>query len=139
MSTEPASPTYRNDLGDGLVSRWSTAADTEKIGLLLSQIHRDSADAPLNIRSQDLPRIMMGPDFPYMGENDFAIVEDTSKPDRPIIACTCFWRHQWSFGGIPMGAGRPEYVATDPAYRNRERSGHKQPEDIALQFILYFC
>src|SRR5262249_28473242 len=29
------------------------------------------------------------------------------------------WREQWSFEGIPFEIGRPENVATDPAYRNR--------------------
>jgi hypothetical protein len=36
-----------------------------------------------------------------------------------LVACTTFWRHQWSYAGIPFGVGRPEMVATDPAYRRR--------------------
>jgi hypothetical protein len=119
MTNELAAATYVKDLGDGLIARWSTAADIEKIGLLLSTIHRSSADEPLNVRSQDLPCILMGSTFPYMGAGDFAVVEDTRQPTQPIVACTCFWRHQWSSAGIPIGVGRPEYVATDPAYRNR--------------------
>jgi hypothetical protein len=114
-----ASPTYLGDLGGGLIRRWSTAADTEKIGLLLSTVHRDSEAEPLNVLSQDLARIFMSGQFPYMAAGDFAVVEDTSRPDRPIVACTCLWRHQWSYAGIAFGIGRPEYVATDPAYRNR--------------------
>ncbi len=119
MTTDLAAANYVKDLGDGLIARWSTVADIEKIGLLLSTIHRSSADEPLNQRSQDLPRVLMGGTFPYMGVGDFAIVEDTTQPMRPIVACTCFWRHQWRYAGIPFGVGRPEYVATDPAYRNR--------------------
>jgi hypothetical protein len=64
-------------------------------------------------------RLVMRPDFPFMRPNDFALVEDTSQPGCPAVACACFWRHQWSFAGIPFGVGRPEFVATDPAYRNR--------------------
>lgn len=116
MLTEP---TYRGDLGNGLICRWSTAADTEKIGLLLSTVHRDSADEPLNLLSQDLARIFMSGKFPFMDAGDFAVVEDTSQPSRPIVACTCLWRHQWRYADIPLGVGRPEYVATDPTYRNR--------------------
>lgn len=119
MSTQLASPTYQDDLGDGLIRRWSTAADTEKIGLLLSTVHRDREDEPLNLLSQDLARILMSGKFPFMDAGDFAVVEDTAQPAHPIIACTCLWRHQWRYAGIPLAVGRPEYVATDPAYRNR--------------------
>jgi hypothetical protein len=119
MTTSLADPNHQNDLGGGLIRRWSTAADTEKIGLLLSTVHRDSADEPLNVISQDLARIFMSGNFPFMDAGDFAVVEDTSHPDRPIVACTCLWRHQWRYADIPIGVGRPEYVATDPAYRNR--------------------
>jgi GNAT superfamily N-acetyltransferase len=119
MSTQLAHPTYHDDLGDGLVCRWSTAADTEKIGLLLSTVHRDREDEPLNLLSQDLARIFMSGKYPFMDAGDFAVVEDINHPDRPIIACTCLWRHQWRYAGIPLAVGRPEYVATDAAYRNR--------------------
>lgn len=119
MSHELASPAYIGDLGSGLISRWSTTADTEKIGLLLSTVHRDRADEPLNIRSQDRARVFMGGKFPYMDAGDFAVVEDASHPQRPIVACTCLWRHRWSYADISFDVGRPEYVATDAAYRNR--------------------
>lgn len=119
MSTLLASSTYTGDLGGGLICRWSTHADTEKIGLLLSTVHRDRADEPLNIRSQDRVRVFMGGRFPFMDAGDFAVVEDTSQPERPIVACTCLWRHRWSYANISFGVGRPEYVATDAAYRNR--------------------
>lgn len=119
MSTQLAEPTYIGDLGDGLIRRWSTKADQEKIGQLMGSVYRPSADAPFNSRGADEPRIFMSEGFPFMEPGDIAIVEDTSKPERPVIACTCLWRHQWSYGGIPFGVGRPENVATDPAYRNR--------------------
>lgn len=119
MITDLASPTYTGDLGHGLIIRWSTAADIEKLGLLLSTVHRDSADEPLNIVSQDLPRTLMSGNFPFMDTGDFAVVEDTSRPERPIVACTCLWRHPWRYADLPLTVGRPEYVATDPAYRNR--------------------
>jgi GNAT superfamily N-acetyltransferase len=119
MSILLAEATYVGDLGHGLIRRWSTAADTEKIGLLLSTVHRDSADEPLNLLSQDLARTLMGGNFPFMDAGDFAVIEDTAKPERPIVACTCLWRHSWRYADIPLIVGRPEYVATDPAYRNR--------------------
>ena len=56
---------------------------------------------------------------PVMGAGDFALVEDTRKQGNSLVACTCLWRHTWEYEGIPFGIGRPEIVATDPAYRNR--------------------
>lgn len=119
VSGNPALPDYRGDLGNGLVCRWSTAADVEKIGLFLGQVWRESAEAPPHPRAINETRMYMTGDFPFMDANDFALVEDTSLPGNPVAACACFWRHQWSFAGIPFGVGRPENVATAPAYRNR--------------------
>ena len=48
MNVEQADANYRRDLGDGLVLRWSTSADTEALVLLVSSVFRDQADAPLN-------------------------------------------------------------------------------------------
>lgn len=119
MNTQLADANYRGDLGNGLVRRWSTLADQEKIGHLMGSVFRRSPTSPINIRAVDEARIFMSDAFPWAGEGDFAIVEDTSQPDKPIVASTCFWRHQWSYAGIPFGVGRPENVVTAPAYRNR--------------------
>ncbi|MBX3011238.1 MAG: GNAT family N-acetyltransferase [Caldilineaceae bacterium] len=119
MSTEQTTMTDVHDLGDGLILRWSTPADLDKIGQLLGTAFRSSDDDPLNIRMADQPHIGNRPDFPHRGETGWGVVEDTSKPERPIVACTCLWRHQWSYAGIPFGVGRPEFVASDPTYRNR--------------------
>lgn len=61
----------------------------------------------------------MSDGFPLMGGGDFAVVEDRSKPDQPIVACTCCWRRVWSYGGIRLAWGSRENVATDVEYRNR--------------------
>ncbi len=108
-----------DNLGDGLIRRWSTQADQAKIGRLLGSAFRNSQDDPPNPRLMDQANMLMGPDFPFMGPDDFAVVEDTSKPDRPLVACTSLWRHRWSYAGIEFGVGRPEFVGTDGAYRNR--------------------
>jgi len=114
-----ASPAYMGDLGDGLIRRWSTAADQPKIAERMGVIYRSSPDEPPNPRSLDSARVLMSGDFPYMGPGDFAVIEDTHRPDRPIIAYACLWRLRWRYGDIPFGVGQPEMVATDPAYRNR--------------------
>ncbi|MEZ4680975.1 MAG: GNAT family N-acetyltransferase [Caldilineaceae bacterium] len=119
MSTLLAAATYVGDLGNGLIRRWSTAADQAKIGQLMGTVFRNRPDEALNVRAADEARIFMSEGFPYMGAGDIAIVEDTSKSDSPVVACTCFWRHTWCYGGILFGVDRPENVATAPAYRNR--------------------
>ncbi len=107
------------DLGDGLILRWSRVEDMERIGTLLGTAFRDSEDAPLNVRMADHAHLSARPDFPWRGATAWGIVEDTSKPGSPVVACTCLWRHKWSYAGIPFAVGRPEFVASDPTYRNR--------------------
>lgn len=119
MSVLPYESTFVADLGGGLICRWSTGADQDRIGRLLGTVHRRSAEDSPNLRSADVPRIMMGDGFPYMGPGDYAIVEDTSRPDRPVVACTCLWRHVWRYAEVAFGVGQPEMVATDAAYRHR--------------------
>ncbi len=119
MTDAMASPNFRGDLGDGLIRRWSTPADVEKLAHLMGTVFRDSADEPPNVRMIDQAHLMMAPGYPYMGPGDFAVVEDTSKPDSPLVACTALWRHQWSYAGLPFGVGRPEYVAANADYRKR--------------------
>ena len=113
------SASYRRDLGNGLMLRWSRAEDTERIATLHSMVHRRKAEDPPNPDAKKIAHRLMSGDFPLMGPNDFGIVEDTSKEGNPVVACTCLWRHTWTYEGIPFSVGRPEFVATDPAYRNR--------------------
>ncbi|GHO70813.1 hypothetical protein KSC_097050 [Ktedonobacter sp. SOSP1-52] len=110
---------YRRDLGAGLVLRWSTVEDIERIAMLYGMVHRDKADAPLNTGAMRSIRTYMSGHYPLMGPNDFGIVEDTSRDGNPVVATTCFWKHTWTYEGIPFNVGRPECVATDPAYRHR--------------------
>lgn len=119
MNNELSLPTARRDLGDGLIQRWSTAADTEKIGELMAKVYRDSEDEAFSPRARDRARQLMRDTHPFMTPNDYALIEDTSKPGSPAVAALCVWSHQWSYAGIPFGVGRPEFVLTDADYRNR--------------------
>jgi len=110
---------YRRNIGDGLILRWSTAEDAERIAVLHSQVHRDKADDPPNLSVARYVRSMMNGDYPFMGTGDYGVVEDTGAEGKPIVACTCLWKHIWTYEGIPFQVGRPEMVATDPLYRNR--------------------
>ncbi len=119
MESALALPTYVDDLGNGLIRRWSTAADEAKIGACLAAVFRDKPEDPPNQKMINRLAILFSPGQPLMGPGDFAVVEDRSRADRPIVACACLWSHCWSYGGIPFGLGRPEYVATLAEYRNR--------------------
>jgi GNAT superfamily N-acetyltransferase len=113
------SAAYRRDLGNGLVLRWSTAEDTEKIAQLVSHVFRSSAEEPANTPMADTVRRQMRGDHPLMGPGDYGIIEDTSKEGHPIVACTCLWRQDWEYEGIRFQIGRPEFVGSDPNYRRR--------------------
>lgn len=113
------SATYRRDLANGLILRWSTAEDTDKIAQLISHIFRSSAEEPANIHMADAVRRQMRGDYPLMGPGDYAVVEDTSKDNHPLVACTCLWRQDWQYEGIRFQIGRPEFVGSDPLYRRR--------------------
>ncbi|GHO95740.1 hypothetical protein KSF_057880 [Reticulibacter mediterranei] len=114
-----ASPRYRRDLGDGLILRWSTAEDTEKIAQLIGHVFRSNADEQPNNSLADMVRRIMSGYNPLMEPGDFGVVEDTNKQDTPIIASTCLWRQDWEYEGIRFRIGRPEIVASDPNYRRR--------------------
>jgi len=119
MQTGLLLPGERRDLGNGLSLRWSSAGDTEEIAYLASSVFRDSADAPLNVNLANLIRELMSGNHPLIGPGDFAVIEDVQRKEHPLVACTCFWSQTWEFEGIPFRFGRPEIVATDPAYRKR--------------------
>ncbi|HEY6541222.1 MAG TPA: GNAT family N-acetyltransferase [Ktedonobacteraceae bacterium] len=119
INLESANSSYRRDLGDGLILRWSTSDDTEGIAQLVGLVFRDREDEPLNTPLEHLMRELMSGTHPVMGAGDFALVEDTRKQGNSLVACTCLWRHTWEYEGIPFKIGRPEIVATDPGYRNR--------------------
>ncbi len=119
MDVAPGAPEYLQDLGGGLVRRWSTAADQEKIGFCLAEAFRHGADEPVNQRMISRTAVMFSPGFPHMNPGDYAVVEDRSLPERPIVACAGLWRQRWSLAGVALDVGRPEYVGAVPEYRNR--------------------
>ncbi len=110
-------PTYRRDLGDGLLLRWSTAADTERLGVFYSLVFRDTPESPLN---QDIilwVRDMLSGRHHLIGEDGFALVEQTQTGE--IVAATCLINQMWDYAGIQIPIGRPEIVGSLPDYRRR--------------------
>lgn len=119
-SSPAASADYRRDLGNGLVLRWSTQADTANLAELASRIFRDKAsDPPNEFLHHEIYRLMRG-DHPVMGPGDYGIVEDTTRKEgNPLVACTCLQRLTWQYEDMAFEVGRPEIVASDPDYRDR--------------------
>ena len=60
------------NLGDGLILRSSTPADTERIVKLIGDVFRNKAGDPSNVRMMDQMSIVMRGDFPYMTPHDVA-------------------------------------------------------------------
>src|SRR5579872_245148 len=110
---------YQRDLGGGLVLRWSTREDAGDIIYLPGMVFRNGPTDPANTSLGNLMRILMNGQHPVMSPEDVAVVEDTRKKEHRLVAMTCLWRQQWRYEDVAFPIGRPEIVATDPAYRNR--------------------
>jgi len=112
-----SAPSYRRDLGGGLVLRWSTAADAERLSEMYVEAFQHEKNTP---PSPNLPiwvRDMIGGHHPLIGPGDFALVEDTDR--GRVVSATCLLNQIWEYEGIAMPVGRPELVATDWDYRER--------------------
>ncbi|HVU69823.1 MAG TPA: GNAT family N-acetyltransferase [Ktedonobacteraceae bacterium] len=116
---QAASNPFSRHEADGLAFRWSSAEDAGRIAALHSLVHRENAQAAPNAHYMRIVYALMSGAYPFMGPCDFALIEDTTREGRPVVASTCLWRHTWTYEGIPFSVGRPEMVATDPAYRHR--------------------
>lgn len=114
-----ATASYRQELGDGLVLRWSTSDDAENLARLCGMAFRNKEDDPSDEWMELAVHQLMSGKHPLMGTNDYGLVEDTNKKDNPIVACVCLLYYTWQYQGISFPVGRPEIVATNPDYRNR--------------------
>jgi hypothetical protein len=112
-----SSPGYRCDLGGGLVLRWSTAADAERLGEMYVEAFRHEKNTPPSPNLSIWVRDMIGGHHPLIGPGDFALVEDTDR--GRVVSATCLLDQVWEYEGIAFGVGRPELVATDWDYRKR--------------------
>ena len=104
------------DLGDGLLLRWATAADTEAIATFNAHIHSDTPGEPeegLAIWTRDL----MSGQHPTVSPDDFTVVVDQNA--GTIVSSLNLISQVWTYEGIPFGVGRPELVGTLPEFRRR--------------------
>ncbi|KAG0196593.1 hypothetical protein BGX33_001491 [Mortierella sp. NVP41] len=127
-----ATPRKPIDIGDGLVMRWSTKADTKNVEELVSDAFKwMSFGGPPpepgvipgpNKYLKDAARRMLSGKNAVMSEFDYALVEDTKRAPgkNPIVACLALHRVRAYYGCVDdLFFGRPDVIATDPEYRNR--------------------
>jgi hypothetical protein len=102
-------------LGDGLVLRLATTADTDAVAAFNGRILADRDEPPqiLELWTRDL----MSGRHPTNTASDFVVAEDTKT--HQIVSSTCLIPQVWYYQDIPFGVGRLELVATEPAYRRR--------------------
>ncbi|MGD9890001.1 MAG: GNAT family N-acetyltransferase [Dehalococcoidia bacterium] len=104
------------DLGDGLIVRHITPADSDELCRFNAEIQADPGMPPeeeISVWTHDL--IHNPP--PTFTIDDFTVVEDT-RTGR-IVSTLNLISQTWSYAGIPFGVGQVEIVSTHPDYRRR--------------------
>ena len=104
------------ELGDDLVLRRATEADTEALAAFNAEIHREP-DADNGAEIAAWVRDLMDGYHPTAAAGDFTVVEE--RRSGQIVSSLCLIPQTWSYGGIPFGVGRVELVGTRPDYRRR--------------------
>ena len=105
------------DLGDGLVLRRATPADTGALVRFNCAIHcGPGSDEPPETVTAWVRDLMSG-NHPTFSPGDFTIVEDTGSGE--IVSSLNLISQTWSYGGVEFGVGRPELVGTKKEYRKK--------------------
>jgi hypothetical protein len=104
------------ELGDDLVLRRATVADTEALVAFNAEIHRKPGEDTSRFIAT-WTRDLMGGGHPTCGPGDFIVVEATRSGE--IVSSLNLIDQTWTYGGIPFGVGRVELVGTRPDYRRR--------------------
>src|SRR5262245_31306562 len=100
--------TAARDLGTGLVLRWATRADIDRIAEFNALAFRDDPDqAPLPWDRAMIRELMSGR-HPLVAAEDYIYVEDTAT--GAIVSSSCLMRQRWEYEGIAFDVGRPEHV-----------------------------
>lgn len=97
------------DLGDNLRLRFARPDEVDTVVDFNTRIF----DNRVSFWTRDL----MSGRHPTVQATDFTVVEDTRS--NQIISSLCVIPQTWAYSGIPFQVGRPELIATDPAYRRR--------------------
>lgn len=103
------------ELGGGLVLRRARPSDCDRIVALNCEVlaNEDHARERVAAFTCDL----LTRPHPTFEVDDYVLVEDAGTGQ--VVSALCTIPQTWSFDGIRFPAGRPELIATLPAYRNR--------------------
>ena len=104
------------DLGDDLVLRRATVADTEALVAFNAEIHRQPGEETSPFIA-NWTRNLMGGGHPTCSPANFTVVEATRSGE--IVSSLNVIDQTWTYGGMPFGVGRVELVGTRPDYRRR--------------------
>ena len=104
------------ELGDDLVLRRATVADTEALVAFNAGIHRQPGEDSSTFIASWTRELMSG-GHPICGPGDFTVVEATRSGE--IVSSLNLIDQTWSYGGIPFGVGRVELVGTRTDHRRR--------------------
>jgi hypothetical protein len=118
------------ELGDGLVVRRGTPADSEALARFNGVAHAEpqsgssagaagSFDPCLAEWTADLTNGR----HPTARASDFIIVEDTRR--HRIASTLALLSHRFRYGDVELAAGQPELVGTHPEYRRRGLIDHQ--------------
>ncbi len=109
--------TLPRDLGNGLILRQATPADTEPLAAFNGLNHRDRDTVDPDEGVIYWTRDLMRGNHPTFAVEDFTVVEDTQT--GAIVSSLNLIDQVWSYEGIEFKVGRPELVSTHPDYRKR--------------------
>ena len=104
------------ELGDGLVLRRATTADTEALVAFNVEIHREPGE-DIDPSMAAWVRDLMDGGHPTCAAGDFTVVVESGSGQ--IVSSLNLIPQTWTYGGIPFGVGRVELVGTRPDYRRR--------------------
>jgi len=108
------------DLGDGLVVRRGTLADSDALARFNGLVHAEAPDAAsggFDAYVASWTTDLTNGRHPSARASDFMIVEDTRT--RRIASTLALLSHRFRYGEVELAAGQPELVGTHPAYRRR--------------------
>ncbi len=107
-------PTAPRDLGNGLVLRWATLADRERIAEFNAFAFRDEPDQGPLPWDRAVIRELMGGRHPLVGAADFVYVEDTAT------GAVVSFRRRIAARPVRIGATTTRHVAAlAPAWNTR--------------------
>ena len=115
MSTTDTSTAIAT-LDDGLTLRRATPADTDALTAFHADVLVDEGEETSNPWIAAWVRELMSGAHPTFTPGDFTIVETAGGE---IVSSLCLISQTWTYGGLPIGAGRVEIVSTHPDYRRR--------------------